>query len=311
MPRAATSLAVVGDLQAPLFVERLFREDNGPEADALVCQLGGESPLATVLLGDLVNSGGSEDAWERFDGFASRIGGVLFPVRGNHDYAGGAAGARRAWLRRFPWFDGQPWYSVAWQRVGLVFLDSNLDRLDPAVLSAEKQWYEEKLGALQADREIEGIVVFLHNAPFTVNPNAQQRLESLRETFVSPLCRHDKALAMITGHAHGYERYSRPCGDRAIEFVVSGGGGGPRPRLARPLYEDACFASGCCDTNVRPLHYLRIEQQSWGLEITAQALRTGAQPGVLDIVRVPFLGHAMPAPPESKVCDRRRGGHAS
>jgi hypothetical protein len=306
-----TTLAVIGDLQGTLLWERFFREDNGHDAARLVCQLGGESPQATVLLGDLVDWGSFDDSWERFDELMRRVGGVFLPVRGNHDYLGVPASAQNAWLRRFPWFDRRPWYSVKWNRVGLVFVDSNLERLRPFARDAERCWYERTLEALNQDPEIEGIVVFLHHAAYTGNPNAQNDLDALRDAFVTPFCRYPKGLAMIAGHAHGYERYARTCGEQTVQFVVSGGGGGPRPGLVCPDYHDECLASGSCEPSFRPLNYLLVGQDDEGIDITARPLSTDGALGVLDFVRIPFPPPAQSLLPESKVCDRRCGGSPS
>ena len=300
---------MIGDLQGPLFWERFFREDNSSETAKLVCQLGREAPQATVLLGDLVHWGSSRSSWKYFDELMRRVGGVLLPVRGNHDYWGNPASAENAWVRRFPWFEHEPWYWVKWNHVALVFVDSNFGRLEPAARCAEQQWYERTLVDLNKHREIEGIVVFLHHAPYTGNPNAQDDLDALRNAFVTPFCRLDKALAMIAGHAHGYERYSQTCGPRTVQFIVSGGGGGPRPGLVCPAYHDECLVSGCCEPRSRPLHYLLLGQHDEGIDITARPLAADGGLGMLDFVRIPFNGPSANLSPESKVCDRWRGAH--
>jgi predicted phosphodiesterase len=302
---ATSTVGVLGDLQGLLPAERLFREDNTRETRTLVCQLGQEPLDVVVLLGDLVNWGSSEARWKDFDELMTRTRAKLLPVRGNHDLMGDAAQARRAWLRRFRWFAQSRWYEVDWSRLGLLFLDSNLTRMGQAEQLAEHDWYERELDRLEQDRQIQGIVVFLHHAPYTLNPNAQKGLEALRKAFVDPLCAHSKALVMISGHAHGYERYAGICHTRWTQFIVSGGGGGPRPKLAHPIYDDACLAAGCCDPSERPMHYLSVTQFPWGVSIVAQTLKSSGHAGVLDVVRLPFLGQSVPAsPPEPKACDR-------
>jgi hypothetical protein len=168
-----------------------------------------------------------------------------------------------------------------------VFVESNLGELPAAEQAAEQSWYERVLDQFEQDPLVSGIVVLEHHAPYTLNPNAQGGLDELRNRFVEPLCRRSKVLVMISGHAHGYERYAKPCGSRTIQFVVSGGGGGPRPDTP-PCFDDECLASGCCEPSSRPLHYLVLQQQPKGLEITVQAQRTSAENGVVETVWLPF-----------------------
>ena len=289
VPHATGAITVVGDLQGTLLAERLIgRPDNSERTAELVCQMGQEPVGATVLLGDLVTFGASESDWEHFDDLVSRVDGVLLPVRGNHDRMGNNVVADRNWLSRFPWFDRQPWYAVKWNQLGLVFLDSNLAELEPAAQVAEQLWYAGVLNRFDRDPHVRGVIVFMHHAPFTVNPNAQSGLNSLRGAFVEPFCAHRKSLAMITGHAHDYERYDTRCGERRVEFIVSGGGGGPEPTWVSPYYDDACLASGHCDAHSRPMHYLRLEQHDWGISIVAHALGPRSRSTVFDWVDVPF-----------------------
>jgi hypothetical protein len=50
----------------------------------------------------------------------------------------------------------------------------------------------------------------------------------MEQVIVPPLLRAKKTLGLFTGHVHSYERFVR----EGKMFVVSGGGGGPRARLA-------------------------------------------------------------------------------
>jgi len=286
---AMNAMAVVGDLQGLLMVERLIgRSDNTEETGELICQMARERVGATVLLGDLVAYGASQDDWERFDELKSRMNGALLPVRGNHDLMGNDAKANAAWLRRFPWFDRQPWYAITWNRLGLVFLDSNLDELQPSAQMAEQFWYQKVLERFDLDPHVSGVVVFLHHAPFSANPNTQSGLNSLRGAFVEPFCAHAKTLAMISGHAHDYERYDTRCGTRRVEFIVSGGGGGPAPHWVQPYYDDSCLAAGRCEANRRPMHYLVLKQHDWGITIVAHALGQNGQATTFDWAHIPF-----------------------
>src|SRR4030095_4798057 len=76
--------------------------------------------------------------------------------------------------------------------------------------------------------------MLLTNSTLVADNRAVQR------TFVPPFLQSPKTLAMVAGHVHSYERYTRS----GKTFLVTGGGG-PRMRLAtgrRRRHGDDCFA---------------------------------------------------------------------
>ena len=68
--------------------------------------------------------------------------------------------------------------------------------------------------------------MFLHHAPLT-NSSLVGDDQNVLQSLVPNFRRRKKTMAMLTGHAHGYERFQR----WGKTFIVTGGGGGPRSPL--------------------------------------------------------------------------------
>lgn len=105
--------------------------------------------------------------------------------------------------------------------------------------------------------------------------------ESVRDDLVRAFCGASKPLAMIAGHAHGYERFERfergaeqACGPRARTFLVTAGGGGPRPDDLRDPsetgHEDRYEGSAPL-----PFHFLWVEEKADGLSVSVIGLDRG------------------------------------
>src|SRR5262249_33149105 len=90
-------------------------------------------------------------------------------------------------------------------------------------------------------------------------------------SFVPPFLQSPKTLAMVAGHVHSYERYTRA----GKTFLVTGGGG-PRMRLAtggRRRHDDDCFAG----PPLRGFHFLLLTLGPSGLRIEMQELQQPQQ----------------------------------
>ena len=104
--------------------------------------------------------------------------------------------------------------------------------------------------------------VLAHHPPFTNSPIVRGE-ESVRETFLPSFLGSSKTVAFVSGHAHGLEHFRRD----GKEFLVSGGGGGPRPTVSSE--QGCCF--GRCNRRApegndlfvgswpRPFHFIKIE----------------------------------------------------
>ena len=75
---------------------------------------------------------------------------------------------------------------------------------------------------MDADPKVRGVLVFTHHPPYT-NSTVTKDESHVQQAFVGPFVAAKKTLALLSGHAHGYEHFI----EQRKHFVVSGGGGGP------------------------------------------------------------------------------------
>jgi hypothetical protein len=288
-----TKLAVIGDVQRTSWAERclLCRELNDRPQRSLRDDLGRREFGALVLLGDMAFSGSDED-WAHFDAWlapllVSRPGLPLVPVMGNHDYYAGAAPQVR---RRFPALDGSEGasrYAVRWGAVRLLVLDGNRRKIEgssPCIRSErvplscndgwqrQLEWLRRELAEVDASSTERGAILFVHQSPYTRSPWVQPDQHDARQV-AAELFRSRRGLALISAHAHGFERYRYVRDRRDLRapkyFLVSAGGGGPRPHAPRHDAPPDLSQLGW----PRPFHYLILEQSAARVRVTVHALR--------------------------------------
>ncbi|MGE5277185.1 MAG: metallophosphoesterase family protein [Acidobacteriota bacterium] len=278
LPRASRSeplapvrsgrFAVVGDLQRTSRAE-IWRESNGGERERIVRQVASERPDFLVLLGDLVFRGSSRRDWRQFDALMAPIreaGIPILPILGNHEYWISRRGALANYFASFPHLTGRGWYSAAYGPLGLIFLDSNRRFLSALRWREQVAWYERELEEFEDDRARKGVLVFVHHPPYTNSTVTSDEAHVQRE-FVPAFQRASKTLAMLSGHVHSYERFARA----GKTFLVAGGGGGPRVRLAtdrRRRHADDLF----CGPPLRHFHFLLLALSQEGVEVEARGL---------------------------------------
>ena len=220
--------AVVGDLQRTSGLE-FWRESNDAEREVLVGAIPASHPALLAITGDLVFDGSSGAQWAQLDATSAPIrdaGIPVFAALGNHEYWGGKSG-QVSFFQRFPHLENKHFYAVAYGPVRLVFLDSNVGEVTPAEWEAQRVWYEKTLADFDVDPVVRGVLVLAHHPPYTNSTVTSDELY-MQRVIVPPLLRAKKTLGLLSGHVHNYERFAR----EGKMFVVSGGGGGPRARLA-------------------------------------------------------------------------------
>lgn len=253
VPARHGRFVVVGDLQPTSLLE-LLRESNRVERARIVEAIAREPHDFVVTLGDLVFLGDDAREWRAVDPVLAAWG-TVFPVLGNHDYGLFSRRALRNFDARFGHLGGRRWYRVRYGDLAILFLDSNRIRMPESAWLAQLRWYETALAEADRDPSIARVLVIVHHPPYT-NSRVTSDDMTVRWSFVPPIHRTAKAVGMLSGHVHAYERFAR----NGRQFVVSGGGGGPRVSLlegAERRHGDD-LVSGAAP---RPFHYLRFDSE--------------------------------------------------
>lgn len=265
--------AVVGDLQRTSRAE-FWRESNPEERRRLVAEIAARGPDFVVGLGDLVFQGSSQADWRAFDALTAplREAGIpILPILGNHEYWLRPRIALRNFFGRFPTLDGRHWHADTYGSLGLLFLDSNERQLGREAWREQEAWLGETLARFDADTAVAGVVVFSHHPPYTNSTVTGDELH-VRRTFVPPFAAAKKTIAMISGHVHSYEHFLR----EGKSFLVAGGGGGPRVRLARGAarrHDDDLFDG----PELRHFHFLACTPGASGLDVEVVGLEKGGE----------------------------------
>jgi Calcineurin-like phosphoesterase len=219
-------LVVVGDLQRTFFT--LCNEQNDPERKRIVEGIKGADAGLLAITGDCVFDGGSDDSWEAFDQLVAPLHGLAaIAAFGNHEYLMGPAHAAAHLFPRFPLDGGRHWFHVDFGPLRIIVLDSNRDEFKPAQWRAQIAWFIDELQNADSDAQVHGVFVMLHHAPYT-NSGDPGEDDDVQRDIVPPLLNARKTMALLSGHVHSYQRFL--LGNKM--FVVSGGGGGPRVKVA-------------------------------------------------------------------------------
>jgi 3',5'-cyclic AMP phosphodiesterase CpdA len=282
------SFVVIGDTQRSLWVEEhvVGREQNDRGRVELVDQLvSQENPAFVVHLGDLVAKA-SPPHFRYFDELMAPIRAAripIFPVLGNHEYFGEGRDPSRAMRLRFRDLNQGGYYAKRWGRIGLVWLDSNLSGRAAA---RQSEWLRRTLLALDRSADVTYALIFSHHSPFTNGVDRHGHL-ALRRELLPWIRASAKAVAVLSAHVHGYERFDL----QGLSLIVSGGGGGPRVRYRTGAAQSLPPATPTLDTPaVRPLNYLVVRDDGNELQVTARCLAASPgcpQSGVLDQIALP------------------------
>lgn len=172
---------------------------------------------------------------------------------------------------RFPQLRGCHWHAVRYGPLAVVALDSNMRFLSRVSWERQRDWFAGELERADSDPEIRGVLVLVHHPPYTNSTVTQDEIH-VQETFVPPFQRAGKTMAMLSGHVHSYERFFRS----GKTYVVAGGGGGPRVRLAeggRRRHEDDLFEGPA----VRHFHYLLCSLGDDGIGVAMKGIPKGGR----------------------------------
>jgi 3',5'-cyclic AMP phosphodiesterase CpdA len=263
--------AAVGDLQRTSLAE-VWRESNDREREGVIQSIAGDGPDFVALLGDLVFRGSSGAEWARFDTLAAPLREAripVVPILGNHEYWVARRPALANFFARFPNLGGRHWHATRYGPLSVVALDSNIRFLARPAWEEQKSWFAGELARSDADRRVRGTLVLVHHPPYT-NSTVTGDEPHVQRAFVPPFAAARKTIAMLSGHVHSYERFER--GGKV--YVVAGGGGGPRVRLAagnRRRHADDLFDG----PSVRHFHYLLSTVTAEGLSFEMKGMDKG------------------------------------
>ena len=288
------TFAIVGDTQRTSFWEcAIGREVNDEETQSLIREITNTPAKFLVFLGDMVFDGGNEKHWQYFDWTMMPLRESktsILPVLGNHEYWGNRAAAKNFVEERFPNIRNSTWYSKQNGPLGMIFVNSNHKEMSKSMWDDQMNWLTLLLTEWDLNSDIKGYLLFAHHPPYT-NSVVVSSDTKVRNDIVKRFCETRKSLAMITGHAHGYERFENvkepfSCSNKSkfnfsltnqnisgrrvqsVQFIVSGGGGGPRPNGLRKDYKDSYT-----ENSPRPFNFLLINPSINGIKITVYGLR--------------------------------------
>lgn len=171
-------------------------------------------PSLLINVGDLTADGTTEDYRTFFNISRALLDRVpLFPALGNHD-----ASNLANWFRFFALPGNERWFSVRWGSCAFHAIDTE-SPFAPG--SAQYDRLLAQLLADSADPDVQHIVVWFHEPPYTTNQAHPSNLEI--RTHLSPLFTRFGVATAFTGHVHAYEHSLA----NGVHYITSGGGGAP------------------------------------------------------------------------------------
>jgi len=246
-PGAPAKFILLGDTQKTMTLE-FWRPHYDAERRAVIQALLAEAPAFVVNSGDLVCHGGRRADWRRFcdeNELLFNAAVAYYPALGNHDYYGGSGSALQYRAEVFPHVGTRRWYEVRFEAVLIAILDSNFDELSAEQIREQDAWLEALLRSAEADAAIRHVLLVCHHPPYT-NAKGLPESRDVQDHFVSRAT--PKVRVFFSGHVHNYERFQK----NGVQFLVSGGGGGPTRDLEteQPRHQDLYTGS-----RERPFHY--------------------------------------------------------
>jgi len=265
-------LVLVGDPQRTSALE-FWRETNDTERGLIADRIARIRPDLLVFLGDLVFDASSACHWQQFDRTYAAVhdaGTPALTLLGNHEYWVRSDAGLPHVFRRFPHLGRRRWYTRTFGPLALVMLDTNFEVLPREVESEQVAWFEQTLKKLECDDDIRGVLVLGHHPPFT-NSCLTGDEEHVQKAFVPAIAACPKVLAYVSGHVHAYERFEK----HGKTFIVSGGAGGPRPRVRQgdARRHDDLYTGPDADAPKRPFNYLTLLPREHGVDVRVTGLR--------------------------------------
>lgn len=262
--------AIIADTQQTSWMEYvfLFREINDRDQILLLNKLY-QTPISFLIIaGDLVFDSSSTEQWRYFDRLIkpfidNKI--PIYPALGNHEYWGDIPSSKKNIIDRFSFLkssveQNKVWYQFIKKDIGFIILDSNYEELQDELWAQQLSFLKNTLSQWETKDSIKHVLLINHHPPYSNKPTVHGS-EKVRNDIVPVFCKAKKTRLFIAGHAHGYERFANiPNLDcKGQQFIVSGGGGGPRPDEYLREGETGLIDSFPIKGK-RPLNYLIVEK---------------------------------------------------
>ncbi|NQW29824.1 MAG: metallophosphoesterase [Ignavibacteria bacterium] len=257
--KSPLKIAVIGDLQQTSFLETWRERNNRPQIRQIQL-LAATNPDLVVTLGDNVFWGSSDDDWAYFDRLLIPLrkrGIPIMPVLGNHEYFGSISDMYNQIQQRFPLYKSL-WYYQIVDSIGFVMINTNFSDLGGKVMAEQRGWFVQTMRKLDRNTAVQYIVVCGHHPPFT-NSVIVDDDEILQSYFLPIYMQSVKGAIWFSGHCHAYERFSKG----GKQFIVSGGGGGPRQNLVTGILEQ--HKDQYAGSDIRPMHYCTLQRTASAL----------------------------------------------
>ena len=227
-----SSVALISDTQAPMWVEKLFLKSNHNEeaTTKLFEQIVNLKPVSLFILGDVTSWSAKKKKWRTMDNYLQQCRSSGIPVHallGNHDVMGSVKKGESNFRKRFPDAVTTGYYQIV-DSMAFVMLNSNFKKMKWNNIDFQQKWYEETLTSLDKDRSVKAIVISCHHAPYT-NSKVVGANKEVQDRFVPRFLSTTKCRLFITGHCHAFEHFR--VADK--DFLVIGGGGGIHQPLSK------------------------------------------------------------------------------
>jgi len=203
-----------------------------------------KKPQVVFHTGDLVHHGLEPEDWEYFHQITSEMleSVDFYPCLGNHE------NNSPIYFENFDLPNNERWYSVEFDRMHFIILDSNWD-IKPG--TDQYNWLEDDFKSLEDETKF--TIAIFHHPPYSTGPHDEDEM-GLRETIV-PLFEKYGVDAVFNGHDHAYERSH--CNN--IYYIITGGGGAP-------LYDQE-RKSPYSQVYVKRYHFCKLERAGDNLKV--------------------------------------------
>lgn len=219
-----------------MWFEKVFvkTHDNADATKILFDSIVRDSTVSSVFFfGDVTAMGSYNFHWVTIDSFLTQLKSRhihTYATAGNHDYLLSSSGGKANFIKRFPDYK-ETGYTVRSGGFALIFLNSIFGELNAKEEARQLVWYTHELQSLDQDSTIRIVAVGCHHSPYS-NSTIVGHSEKVRETFVPPFLKSNKARVFLSGHAHTFQHFIDTTAQK--HFLVIGGGGGLLHKLNPP-----------------------------------------------------------------------------